>query len=580
MSALENMAAEQKSTNRFLNFFRNHKRLRIAAGLALTGIAAAGVATGQLEVAIPAIAARTALSATGGYVLGRTIWDAVQGRRAENLPEEDPRMAGRRDGDFSGRLSPEAAFRRLIKLHGAEARAGSHNQRRQELINRMSAGLVHEYYTNRLNFRPNQDVNRIRGQLRELYGRPNIGIRDLQEERLKSDQTQSRRRHIAGIAGGVALAALPAVRLAGFIDLGHVGGSHGVEGHIAHSGHKGSSVSTAELAAHHSGTNSSSPSSGSGENGSGDVYINENGSGKNIFFLGMTHEPYGHYYPFEHGEAAGVHTEIFKGIPLGELHVKPGGGFISTLQEQYHLSPVQADETYDAMYSSLHGAPGTYLDGNDICISDPGDFKLPDAARSILVEKLKEMHKLPEEFRSSNGYGINAAEMEAKTGGTRVPNNTVILNEQGRITGLDHTVLNGNLPNDTLYINGGPDHITEILVPNGESPQGQALQAMVKGSYIPEVGLHGLTSEEIAHAQSYIMDLVHHHEEFTRLSPSAKTAIEIYTKASIDSPGPTPAAHEAADNIRNLLTTSHNNFNNLTPEQMETLEKNLAEINT
>jgi hypothetical protein len=101
---------------------------------------------------------------------------------------------------------------------------------------------------------------------------------------------------------------------------------------------------------------------------------------------------------------------------------------------------------------------------------------------------------------------------------------------------------------------------------------------MVQGSYVPETNLHGLTAQQIANAKTYMTELIHHHE-FSGLSSNAKDAIEIYVKASLDSPGPRPAAHEAADAIRNLLSTIHSNYNSLTPEQIESLQENLAVIN-
>jgi hypothetical protein len=639
MSVLENMAAEQKSGTRLLNFFRNHKKLRIAAGLALSGMGMVGLATGQLEVAIPAFAARSALSTTGGYLLGRTGHDAFQGWRAKKQPHNDIRMAGSNNGDFSGRLTPRAAFERSIKLQGAEARAGSHDAKRQK-ASRQIAGLVHEYYTGALNFTPSRSQGRIRDEVESLF---NGHIRPLQTERLKSDQTQSRKRHLAGVAGGIALGALSiahpiGVELhpIGFITdhLGIGGGGHSADAYVSghHTGSKGMHAHGhgGGSSANHNGagksgssnpntasTNSasSSPSgSGYGGNPTGGNTVTGSpnastapaeiniygGPGNDTINVSYLHEAAaGHGAHGSHIPGAHNLHETFHGIPTGELHVKSGGGFISTLQEQYHLSPAQAEAAYHDMYTQLHGAPGTYLDGSDIRISSPGDFQLPDSARAVLEERLKALHRMPEHLlnagiTNTDGSNVHDAMTYGKTGGVKAPDNLASGNAGGAMVDAQtggviaptadtagntvHSAVAGSSSGITIDGGSGSDHIS-VMLPNTDTAHGQALQAMVDNHYVPETGVGNLTSEQAAQAQAYLEGFVHNGSSST-LSPGAKAAVEQYTQASIEHPGQGVAAHQAAERLQHLWAMMGHNLNNLTQAQAQSLENDLVIANT
>ncbi|MCA1807670.1 MAG: hypothetical protein LC687_07475, partial [Actinobacteria bacterium] len=57
------------------------------------------------------------------------------------------------------------------------------------------------------------------------------------------------------------------------------------------------------------------------------------------------------------------------------LAVDSKAGFISTISEQYGLSSDQADQAYEAIKQHLAGAEGTYTEGTDIRISNPGTFE-------------------------------------------------------------------------------------------------------------------------------------------------------------------------------------------------------------
>jgi hypothetical protein len=599
MSALENMSAERKSGNRLLNFFRRHKVLRFATGVALTGLGVSLVASGAILAAAPVLAARAALGGDGGYLLTRTGWDAFQGRQARRKPHDDIRMAGSNNGDFSGNLTPRAAFERQIKLLGAEARAGSSDSKRQALIHRLGSGLVREYYTGELDFSAAQDFDTIRGQVNDLYTNQ---IRNLQTERIRSDQTQSRRRHIAGVAGGVVMGALSIAHPIG-IDLlnpgGFVhdifGGGHGgahTAGHGGSSAHHGGGKPNGSANTASSGSEAGNNSTTASGSPSGSTEINiYGGSGNDTINVGSFQDAADHAHHASRLAAQHLH-ETFRGISTSELNVKPGGGFISTLQDQYHLSPAQADAMYHDMYSQLHNAPGTYLDGSDIRISAPGDFRLPGGARAILEQHLQALHRMPEHLLNTNvdNASHSGATVDATTGGTKAPDYTYGHGGNGTPGSIDATTGGVSAPDASsaasgydVSINGGSgsEHIN-VLLPNADTPQGQQLQALINGHYVTETGLQSLAPDQAAQAQYYIANFVQN-GGFTGLSASAKAAaqgsIENYIQASIEHPGSGMGAHEAAERIHHLWGMLNHNLNNLTTAQAESLESDLTLAN-
>ena len=383
MMALENMAAEQKSSTRFMNFFRNHKKSRIAAGVALGALSTAGIAAGQPEIFLPALAARSAIGAVGGYALARTLWDGVQGHNARRRPENDVRMVNTIDGSFGRRLTPDKAFHRMIRLQGAEARAGSHDPKRQRVIQRLGAGPVHEYFMNELDFSAGYDAAIIGRQVLRLYVRQ---INRPELRRLKSDQTESRKRHIAGLVGGVAIGALPLLRPFGVFNGFGIGG-HSCEATASHhpviSKPSGTAPKGGAPVAKSAGTSTTINVTGNNDT----VII---GSPHNVTVHGPPAHQAAHHAPQPHYQDAGISTS--------ELHVNDGGGFISTMEHQYHLTAAQSDATYEAMYNQLYNAHGTYLVGSDIRISAPGDFYLPHHASAILRQHLVALHKLPSTY--------------------------------------------------------------------------------------------------------------------------------------------------------------------------------------
>ena len=78
-------------------------------------------------------------------------------------------------------------------------------------------------------------------------------------------------------------------------------------------------------------------------------------------------------------------------IKLGTLNVKPGGGFITTFQEQYGLSSQQANDLYYKVEPHLRGMDGTYAGPGDVRISAPGDLKLSADARQAVHNELVNM---------------------------------------------------------------------------------------------------------------------------------------------------------------------------------------------
>ena len=59
-------------------------------------------------------------------------------------------------------------------------------------------------------------------------------------------------------------------------------------------------------------------------------------------------------------------------ISIDTLNVKPGGGFITTFQEQYGLSSQQANDLYYRVEPHLRGMDGTYAGPGDVRVSAPG----------------------------------------------------------------------------------------------------------------------------------------------------------------------------------------------------------------
>lgn len=539
MSALENMAAEQKSGNRFMNFLRNHKKSRIVAGLALSGIGALGVATGQLEIAIPAFAARSALGATGGYLLGRTGWDAFQGWRARRAPHDDLRITGGDANDFSGRLTPAAAHNRFIKLHGAEARAGSHNNRREELIRTLGRGPVHQFITGELNFAPSRSRARIRDQVEAFY---NNHVINLQADRNKSDQTQSIQRHRAALVASFVLGAMPFGRalglLGGFYEIGGPGSSPTAPHHavmrpsnpnVAH----GSGISNGE-------------SSGTGES-------------EKIFIIGNDTRVYLDTLPNLSVNGASVQhlNEALNGASTKVLHVENGGGFIDTLRDQYHLSTAQAETDYQAMYGQLlHHGTGTYMDGSDIRISNPGDFVLTSKEQTILDHQLQAQHMMSSPVSSASP--------------TRIMSNlnkpAIIDMNAGSIAHVPHEVVTVD-SRGAVIIDGAPDtsgHAAEIIV-NGSS-------------YVPEHSVPGMSSAQALHAQQTLENYISSNG-LSGASPSAQSAaqevIRNYAQAAIEGPV-VPGTQADVNWIQHFLNGMHHN---LSADDAETLDEKLAIVN-
>lgn len=101
------------------------------------------------------------------------------------------------------------------------------------------------------------------------------------------------------------------------------------------------------------------------------------------------------------GEAqASEATEALSGIGDTEaievtdsLSVPQGEGFENTLQQQYGLTDTEASEAFTRMRPHLEGQPGTYLQGTDLRISNPGEFILNEEARRVLEEYLESIGK-------------------------------------------------------------------------------------------------------------------------------------------------------------------------------------------
>lgn len=605
MSALERMSAELKSRNPVMNFFRNHKWARTATGLALSGVSVVGMATGQLEIAIPALAARSALSATGGYLLGRTGWDAFQGWRTRRLPHDDIRMAGHNNGDFSGPLEPEAAFERFVKINGAEARAGSGNPRRQELRRELGR-LVHEHYVDQFTFtgtaKPSR--NTLRDQVQGLYDGI---INPLEEERLTSDQTQSRRRHIAGLVGGTIMAALPLTRAITLINIGGGGGGHEVASHATHHGThsshshvKGPHTDKPETsqpshvtkpdttASNHVQPGNPNTTAGTQvtEHASG-IVINT-GSGHDTITIGMPSENTAHAHGLQgshshhpnhghHQNRHGIQTRV-----SNELHVASGGGFISTLEDQYHLDPHQADATYHAMYGHLRGASGTYMDGSDIRISAPGDFHLNHGAHTDLERELRHFHKTP---GNHHGTDIHAA-VDLPTGGLTAPehlgHHANLADHDGGTTAPESTTDPHNPKVTVVHGKDGQEHIyiPPQLLEGGNGHD--ASKVLIDGVYTPDTGLHGVTPEQASQAQAYLTSYVHG-DGFHHMSPqaqmAAETAVNDYVKASLERPVSGTYAHQAMHRLDELWKLVGHHFHNVSATDAEKLEENLAIVN-
>ncbi len=632
MSTLERMAAEQKSSARAMNFFRNHKKSRIAAGLFLSGLSVLSLGLGQVEIALPAMALRGALAGTGGYELGRTGYDALQGRSARNRVHTDIRMVSTSNGDLSGRLSPEAGFQRLVKIHGAEARAGSSNAERRAFARRLGAGLVHEHYTGELNFAGGHTRTAIRDQVRSLH---ETHINPLQEERLRSDQQQSRRRHLAGVAGAGLMLIMPIARPLGLIDaggavrgvggiFGHDSAAHAAAGHGSHSGHgaghhgKGGShgshnnarhsTSTKALEAHTGGATVSTHGANSvvtvpnGPNGAA-VEITINGGPGNdtisINSLGdaahnSTHPGAGHHTAANH---AGRHAhETFHGISTSELHVKAGGGFISTLQEQYNLSPAQAEAAYHHMYAHLQGAHGTYMEGSDIRISAPGDYDLPPAARADLEAHLKSLHRMSEHLHHAQHAGAHtgggetttgthnpdAPAADAITGGAAAPDETAAVNAIPVPTApATVPVTGGATPIGPLPTSGG-DHLVNpaLALPQTGTPQHDALTDMLNknsGAGDTAVPAGTVSKEMIAQAQHDIGSMANGGGTYASLPSADKAAIQDYIHRSLETASKKPGSQESVKTIMKMVGGQVNdqNLQHLNAEQWAEAQREL-----
>ena len=465
MSSLERMASELKSGGTgFLNGLRKNKAFRIAAGIGLGVGAAVAGASGLWAVAIPLFGARAALSASGGYMLGRTGWDAFQGIRTRGLPNDDIRMASHSTHDISGRLNqPEGAFHRFINILGAEARVGSSMPRRQQLIHRQyNSDLVRRYYTysidpatgnpnhDALDFTNGHSEQDIEDRLSLLYASI---IRPRQDERLKSDQTQSRKRHIAGLVGGALFAGLTVTGAIEVLNVG-VGVHHlgdGITGHVG-TQHAGLSPKSNQIAPHVSGK----PSSGGTEivipPGS-QISINESAA----------------VAPMAHDTISGQSTSV--------LDVHSGGGFISTFESQYGLTPSQANDAYNAMSDQLRSTAGTYLHGTDIRISAPGLFHLSSGEQTVLEHHLAEYGKLP----------VSSATNGSATGISNIT-----------ITGSGHSTIEISPPS-TIDING--DSVSVAI----NDPVG--ISAHTSSLISPDSMSSHFTTSNVMQTQTHFSDL-------------------------------------------------------------------------
>lgn len=539
MSALQQMAAEQKNSTRILNTLRRHSVGRLVFGVGLGVGAAAFAASGLWVAAAPLIALRTGLGAAGGYLSGRTLWDGIQGRAARRLPLADIRSTrvDNRESHFYGHndldyLHPQDEDQRqgaaelFVKMLYAEARAGVHDERRRRLAARLGREVVHGRYQEVLNadFAANgNDTSEasILDRITTLHNGGGNSITDIQERRMASDQTQSRSRHRAGLVGAVIFGAIPLLRGIGAIDLGWGGGgghhhevaSAKASGHTHQNGSGGSTAKPPEINNSPGVITSGGSSSGNTVNnyyynGHGNTTVNinleslaENGHG------GSTSSP----SILPHPQA--LHKAL-DGAPTNVLHVKPGGGFISTFEQQYHLSECQAGRVYTHMYGDLHGAPGTYYFGDhDVRISTPGNLRLTPHASKDLETQLKLLHKMPTDSRST-GTAL------PKTISTHPRSYTILENGSGN-------------KEEAISITVNPGHT----------------QVVVDGSNVTET----TSNWNFAGTQSLLnIDEAIKNHSLSGLSSNARTAMQQYIDRSIESPVHGSAVTQAVDQVRSL----------------------------
>lgn len=600
MSALEKMAAETKSRpNRMLNFLRNHKKTRFAIGVALSATSIVGFATGQLEIALPAMALRTALSAEGGYLMGRTGWDAFQGARARRKPAQDIRNASHIIRDTSGRMTarnganhpinagglvnPVGVFQRFVHILGAEARAGSHDPRRQEAATRLAA-VLHEHYTDAaiggLDMATvGSGAAGASATIAEEVGRMYDDVINAEEQgRLASDQTQSRKRHIAGMVTAVAFGSLPGLNKLGLIPSLHTfgvgfGGDHHTAGgggstpngggsHVTHSGGH---------TTHHSG---STTHVGSGEN------VTTIGNGNHIAVgntLNSTDiHAHGSAFDTTHGHTGGNHHGAGHNSHHGDgnylmpetdtLHVAHGGGFISTLQHQYNMTPVQAEDTYRAMYHSLHGAHGTYMNGTDIRISSPGDFKLPTGAQTILENKLNAIHHVSA-GNAHHGAGAAGSAHNGVQGSMAHPGQAGPNGVPGNANVAPLSQVAGSATHENVTVttigNGN-----EVIVDNVSNQ----VHLMVNGHEVSQSTLHGLKGNHLSVAEKNLAQFITNDGK-TPLSAGDRTNLTRVINHTLTQRNGN--AQPAVDNLRHLWDGMHHNLANLTTDDAEEIENNL-----
>ncbi len=597
MGALESMAAERKSGNPVFNALRNNKWLRAGVGLALSGIATGSALLGILPVTAAALALRSGISAIGGYQLGRTGWDAVQGRRDRRRVHADPRMAGAQNGGISGILTPRTTFERRVKVTGANARAGSSRPERHEFIN-ATTDPAHEYYvdelTNRINTAvaamtagitaPANGSEIIRDAVLDLY---NTEINPAEQERLRSDQHQSRRRHRAGIIGAVVMGALPFGRMIGVgMDLAdgvhHASGAHAANAATPRP-HGAAAHKAAAAAANKHHIAAAAASNGS-SNGGGAAGTAANNAGATA---GNTSGSLG--YP---NYGAGSLT----GGSIGQNTLNPF--------QNIGLDGVHHERIHDGRLIRVIGAPN---DPNRLQLvheihgqgSNAGYMTLQTANGEVLAEHLSQgpqgltpdsLQKLQDAAKLHNTTVSTHFDQTGDGGKGRLDIGWGISPDQSTPTGANFTAgsgtnivtLEGGPGNDTtnLFLNGPNGN---VLLPDPSSDAGKALAGIlhdhiINGDAVVPRGT--LTPELVAQAKSELPALAGSADIYSQLSGATQAAIAEYVQSAIDNPGPGAGSQAAAARIRDILgpgfTFADNPFTKLTPSQWAELQMNMS----
>ena len=162
---------------------------------------------------------------------------------------------------------------------------------------------------------------------------------------------------------------------------------------------------------------------------------------------------------------------------LAGLQVDKGDGFVSSLQEQYALTPEQAQAAYRHMYGDLKGAKGTYnYAPGDIRISHAGDFYLPEDAQLKLRHYLHRIDKLPQshtraEAMATVGRNADGSLMANLPGATGSSSSTSL--------GANSLYSDGSINNQVIINKGSKGNITQGAhgsygIPGSETNPGQA----------------------------------------------------------------------------------------------------------